>query len=150
VAISPDSLTSEEKISYRRGDLLLNARLIGGQLQSTFVECPLGGWRLYHRPAVPGGYVVMDGELRLKGPLYLHGSVHHAWRNEAAPLPERPQHMLNALKLNLPGTIRFMAECALEDLKGGNVFSTLSDGERQEQMGLACRLIHDPMFAPWR
>jgi len=57
----------------------------------------------------------MDGECRFQGPLFLHASVHHAWRDEKRPLPQRSQHMLDALKLNVPGTLRFMAACTLAD-----------------------------------
>ena len=130
--IHPDTLTPYERALYDRGELLLNARLIGGQHQSTFVECPVGNWRLYQRPMTPGGYVVMDGECRFQGPLFLHGSVHHEWREEATPLGDRPQHMLNALKLNVPGTLRFMAECTLADLlPKGRAESTLSEREAE-------------------
>ena len=152
---------------------MLNARLIGGPHQSTFVECPLGGWRLYQRPMIPGGYVAMDGECRFQGPLFLHGSVHHFWRQENAPLPERPQHMLNSLKLNVPGTMRslikyaphlrhkdalfsltyckrththrFMAKCMLDDLlPDGSTQSTLSEHAR-ERVQLAHRLLTGEM-----
>lgn len=100
--VCPDSLTRHERNLFDRGDLMLNARLIGGQHQSTFVECPLGGWRLYQRPMIPGGYVAMDGECRFQGPLFLHGSVHHSWREENDLLPERPQHMLAKILISQP------------------------------------------------
>ena len=64
--IRPSELSADERALYERGELLLNARLIGGQGQSTFVQCPLGGWRLYARAESAGGYVTMGGELRFQ------------------------------------------------------------------------------------
>jgi len=139
--VDPDLLTPRETALYERGELLLNARLLGGQHQSTFVECPLGGWRLYQQPAVSGGYLAMDGELRFQGPIFLHGSVHHHWRDVQRPLPERPQHMLNSLKLNVPGTVRFMAQCMLEDFEDGADCGCEHNNQVQQ---LARRLLDAP------